>query len=91
MREDLSVFFADFAEDVSGVSGTFSGIFDAEYVAVGEVPVDSYAPRLTARVSDLTRCGVEVGTTLGISGADYTVRSVQPDGTGMATLVLEAE
>lgn len=91
MREDLSVFFADFAEDVSGVSGTFSGIFDAEYVAVGEVPVDSYGPRLLARVSDLSSCGVEVGTSLGIAGANYTVRSIQPDGLGMATLILEAE
>lgn len=90
MREDLSVFFADFAEDVSGVSGTFSGIFDADYAGVGDVPVDSTAYRLTARTADLTACSVTVDTVLAIQGDEYIVRSIQPDGHGMATLLLEA-
>lgn len=89
MNEDLSVFFADFAESVSGVSGTFSAIFDAEYIGVGEVPVDSTQFRLTARSADITANEVGVGSTLTISGADYVVRSVQPDGTGVTVLVLE--
>lgn len=91
MREDLSVFFADFAQDVSGVSGTFSGILDADYVGVGEVAVDSTAYRLTARTADVTAAGVTYGSTVTIEGADYTVRSMQPDGHGVTVMVLEAE
>lgn len=72
---------------VHGPRGTFVGVLETEYVGVGDV--DSAAPRLTADSANLMRCGVDAGVALRIADDTYIVRSVQPDGTGMTTLVLE--
>lgn len=74
----------------SSASGTFDGILEEDYVGVGDVPVESYGPRLIARSSDVRRCNVSNGTTLQIDGTPYIVRSVQDDRAGMCTLILEA-
>jgi hypothetical protein len=74
---------------VSAPRGTFTGLLETEFVQVGEIPVDSALPRLTARTSDVKSFGVGAGVALGIEGDTYIVRSVQNDGTGMTVLVLE--
>jgi hypothetical protein len=74
---------------VFAARGEFLGLLEMAHVGVGEVAVDSEAPMLSARSSDLARAGVTVGTTLTISGETYIVRSIRKDGLGMAELMLE--
>lgn len=76
--------------DIETDRGSFKGMLEAEFVQVGDIPVDSSAPRITARTSDAAALGISDGVTLRHNGANYVVRSVQNDGTGMTVLVLEA-
>lgn len=76
---------------VSTAVGTFDGLFEEDYVGVGDgAPVESYGPRLIARTADVRRCKVANGTALTIEATPYIVRSVQDDRTGMTVMVLEA-
>jgi hypothetical protein len=76
---------------VCGPRATFTAVLKRPHVAVGEgVPVDDFAPTLTARSCDVERAGAAVGATLRIDGEYHIVRSVRPDGTGMTELMLEA-
>ena len=82
---------ADFGVQVIPTSGgAFLGVFDDDHIAVGDVPVDSSAPSLMCMSSDVTAAGITAGAELQIDGAAYVVRSVQPDGTGVTMLRLEA-
>jgi hypothetical protein len=74
---------------VSAPRSTFTGLFEADFTQVGELPVDSSAPRLTARTSDVRAGAIAIGTALIIEGDTYIVRSVQDDRTGMTVLLLE--
>ena len=76
-------------ECITAPRGTFTATFDNDYLPVGEIPVESAQPKLTARTCDVERTGAGIGATLGIEGATYLVRSVQNDGTGMTVLILE--
>jgi hypothetical protein len=79
---------ADFGITVTRPNrSTFTAIFDNEYVAVGDVPVESAAPSLTCRSTDVAT--VAAGDELAIDGTDYVVRSIQPDGAGITVLRLE--
>lgn len=77
--------------EFSCVSGTFWALFDAEFVAVGDVDmaVDSTGPRVTVRSSDVARCKLQNGTPISTGSDAYVIRSTQPDGTGMHVLTLE--
>ena len=95
---ELEVFFS--ADDF-GVTATYTplggsasnvkGIFDNEFfeAAVGEVGVAIQQPRFVCRSSDISTA-VE-GDALIVNSVDYTIRVVQPDGTGVTTLVLEQD
>lgn len=81
--------------DEHGVTATWGaasvpGIFDNEFTAIDglglPVAVDSAMPRFTCRTADVD--GITGGDPVTINGTGYTVRSVQPDGTGMTVLVL---
>lgn len=75
---------------IAGPRGTFTGLLELEYIAVGDpVPVDTVMPRLHADTDELARCGVESGVSLRIGADLYIVRSVQPDGVHMTVLILE--
>ena len=65
-------------------------IFDAESEAIslGDLDVSSFAPRILVSVADLP-AGAGDGDTAVVDGVSYSVREVQPDGTGMAVLKLE--
>ncbi len=74
---------------VSAPAGQFEALFDVDHVGIGDVPVDSASPRLTASSSDLERCQVHQGTALVVAGNTYVAQSIQPDGLGMAYVILE--
>jgi hypothetical protein len=85
--EDLTPFFAldDFAELVTVAGVTFSAVFDAEH-SVG-LDVAGVRPMLTCPAADVA--GVSVGAAATVRGQAYTVREIQPDGTGVVALMLE--
>lgn len=95
--EDFGVFFntndfgvnATFTPRTGGASSTIKGIFDKEFVAVGdggEVEVASTDPVFQCKSSDITNAR---GGTLVISGVTYNIVVEKPDGTGVTMLVLE--
>ena len=90
---DLEQLFAnDFSIAATYNSGTVRGIFDNQYSSVdagGEVDFASSDPTVSCETSDVS-AAVE-GETITISGTNYTIREVMPDGTGMTELVLEEQ
>jgi hypothetical protein len=77
----------------SGKATQITGIFDRDYFAVdpgGRVPMTSSQPRFTCSSAALPS-GAGNGDTLKIGGSAYVVRVVEPDGTGITQLVLEAQ
>lgn len=74
---------------VEGPRCQFIGVLDLVPIGVGEVPVNTVAPMLTARTSDLARAGVTVGAQLTANEEQYIVRSLRKDGLGMTELDLE--
>jgi hypothetical protein len=61
---------------------------DHAEVSLGLAGVSSRNPRALAVAADMPT--VAVGQTLTIAGTVYTIRDVQPDGTGMVALELQA-
>lgn len=95
--EDLSVFFdtddfavsAAFTPRSGGAATNIKGIFDKEYVAVGdgaEVAVAATQPMFQTASAGLTAAR---GGTLVVDGVTYTIVEVKPDGTGTTILILE--
>lgn len=88
---------SDFAQAAtytpSGGSGSsISGIFDAADGLVdlgGRVGVTSDDPQFHCRTSDVASAAE--GDALVTGGVNYTIRDVIDDGTGMTTLMLEAD
>lgn len=74
---------------IEGPRCQFMGVLDLAHVGVGEIPVDTVAPMVTARTSDLARAGVTVGALLTAGEDQYIVRSLRKDGLGMTELDLE--
>jgi hypothetical protein len=97
IRDPLSIFLKDFAEDAPIVfawedqTKTLNGIFDDSFVdaETGETILDTTQPRLTVLGSDAVGIPREATTT--IRGKTYSVTQVQPDGTGMAIIQLTQE
>jgi flagellar capping protein FliD len=89
---DRQTFLNDFGVDVVTSSKTIKGIFDSPHEnlsAGGEVPFSIQESYVMVRTSDVTDVGQ--GSTLTISDTSYAVTDVQPDGTGMTQLMLEAQ
>ncbi len=98
-EEDFDVFFDP---DVFGEPFTYTpevgasvagiGVFDDAYTAAqgGEVMVASSTPQIqyeTAKINPAPRYGER----LTVKGQDYTIVGIQPDGTGVTTLMLEVD
>ena len=93
---DLAEFYST---DISGIAGTYTpaggsastvnGIFNNVYFEIpgGETSIEGKNATFNCRTSDIS--SVAHGDTLAVSGTTYTVRGIQPDGTGATTLVLE--
>ena len=102
INDPLDVFMADFAEneplvfewengDGDAESITATGIFDNSFVDanIGETALDSTAPRLTCKYSEVATVPREATVT--VRGKLYSVTQVQPDGTGFALVTLAHE
>jgi len=75
-----------------GVAATVNGIFDNEYFetdAGGEVAFALQQPMFHCRTADVSSAAE--GDAITISGTNYIVRNVRPDGTGMTMLMLEEQ
>lgn len=91
---DLAILKANGALDFDTDNGVLCGVFDAEGVRVGfgDANFSSDAPQITCRESDAVRLEVnQSGARISYKDKNFTVREVQPDGTGMMTLVLDAD
>lgn len=101
IRDPLSVFVKDFAEDDEIVfeweadgepqTKSLKGIFDDSFTdaQTGETILDTTQPRVTCIASDAAVVPREATTT--IRGKLYSVTQVQPDGTGCAVIQLTQE
>lgn len=88
--EDREAMLADFGIVVTLPSATtITGILDSGYLAVDveDTEVESSEQVLTCRTTDVS--ALTHGSQLTISGATYYVRGIQPDGTGITTLILD--
>lgn len=85
--EDLAPFLADFGVTAVVAGVAVSAIFDAPTINAFGLAADT-APSLTLATDDAT--GAVVGGSVSIAGTAYTVASIEPDGTGMTTLVLKS-
>lgn len=93
-EEDLSLFLSADEFGVVAAATTrfgevvqFQVIFDNGYGGALGDRLESAQPQAVARstdVADLTH-----GSACSINGTDYVVAGLQPDGTGMTTLILE--
>lgn len=99
--DDLAAFFdpADFGTAATyrrgaGEAVPFVGVFVAAHravVASGDWPgVSTVGPVMTAPLSALP-AGAQQGDAVTVGATVYRVRDVQPDGTGLARLILEKE
>lgn len=88
--EDLSAFF-----DVAGgfaVNATIgglpvAGIFDNGYQGALTGAIESSAPTFIAPTANVA--AVVQGTAITVNATAYSVTGVEPDGTGVTTLILE--
>tara|TARA_R110000823_G_scaffold314456_2_gene443676 strand:+ start:5707 stop:5997 length:291 start_codon:yes stop_codon:yes gene_type:complete len=90
--QERRTILSDFGVDVNLGTKTITGIFDSPHTSLsvgGEVPFSIQESYVVVQTVDVT--GVGQGSTLSISGANYVVTDVQPDGTGMTQLILEAQ
>jgi len=78
---------------VAGSSSSIIGIFDNEFFEAdpqGNVAYVSAQPRFLVQTSSLPATA-DFGDQIQISSTNFKVRIIQPDGTGMTTLVLEKQ
>ena len=78
---------------VAGGQSSVIGIFDNEFFEAdpqGNVAYASAQPRFMVQSSTLPS-GADYGDNIAINSINYKVRIIQPDGTGITTLVLEKQ
>jgi hypothetical protein len=86
---DRTAMLADYGSTVTKADArTVVAMFDNDFLAVDvdESEVESSEPTLLARTADVS--SLAHGDTLTISAVNYTVRGIQPDGTGMTQIML---
>lgn len=97
--EDLTIFFdnsngfsVDFVYTPTvGSPATIKGIFDnANYEAEGgEIKIQGTQPQIVCRSSDVPLPAYGEAVTIGSNS--YTIVGIHPDGTGITTLILDAQ
>jgi hypothetical protein len=86
---DFSATAGTFTPD-GGSASTVNGIFGNVFfeIPAGETSIEGKQASFICKTSDVSSAAH--GDTLVVSGTTYTVRGVQPDGTGVTTLILES-
>lgn len=88
--EDLDLFIDtdDFATTVTVDSGSVNAIFEEQWVEINtsRTPFSGMAPTLFGKHSDFTGHN---GDAVVIGSTTYTIRDIQPDGSGMCLVILE--
>lgn len=88
MQEHLAGFFTDFGLACTAGGHNFTAILDAPYAeALG---MSNSTPVLHARTTDVNTAALTYNSAVTVGGTAYTVREIQPDGTGMTAIALEA-
>lgn len=88
--EDFTVFFADFGVPATPtVGGAITVIFDRAHIEAMGGDISGTRPIALAVSADVSSYASRQ-TTLSIDGISYLVIDIQPDGTGLSLLVLEA-
>ena len=87
--EDFSEFFisSELADDAIIGAATVAGIFDNQFVEVNGI--EGVRPVFTCAASEVLNLGHE--KTIKINDITYKVAGVQPDGTGLSSLILEKQ
>ena len=91
LAEDLAAYFDTtswFAQSATLDGVTVAGIFDSPYLQAFD-GIASAAPSFT--LPSTSAASATSASVLVLAGTSYRVRSVQPDGTGISTLVLERQ
>jgi len=96
MAENLDIFFSgldslEVTFNLDGGPRVVRGYFDNAYFdsSVGELILDTTQPRFTCKLADAN--GIPRETTVQIGSVIYSVLTVQPEGTGLATIHLAHE
>jgi hypothetical protein len=78
---------------ITSARGSFVGVFGNEYAGIGDglANVESSAPMIHCRTSDVARLMIDKEERLTIDGAGYYVVGHQPDGTGETVLMVREE
>lgn len=88
-EQDLDEFFTDFGETAILADGTeITVIFDAGFKEAlpMDISIESTKPTATVKTDDIE--GMVHGNTMEIRGTIYMVVGIQPDGTGITTVIL---
>lgn len=90
--ENLAAFFNPALLGTAAIFGsaTVNGIFEAGFAAA-QVGLDAgvEGARYTFTCAQADVPGIAHGSVLTVNGTGYLVRSIQPDGTGVVTLILQ--
>jgi len=89
---ERTTLLSDFGVDIDIGTKVIKGIFDSPHnpLTVGaEMQFSVQETFILVQTSDVS--GVGYGSTLTIDSKSYVVTDVQPDGTGMSTLMLELQ
>ena len=93
LTNDLDVFLNsdEFAVDVTYLAGTIQGIFDAPFKSAveGEMGIESTLPQVLVKTSDVA--SAVHGQTMTINSVVYQISGIQPDGTGMTSILLSED
>lgn len=76
---------------VQAQNGSFEAIFDRAYLAAFADPgLEGTAPSLVSRDSDVSLLKLRKGEPVTIGSQSYRIARIEPDGTGISTLVLKS-
>lgn len=84
---DLDLFFTDFGVAATLDGAAVRGVFDRDYAQAFD-GISTTAPQFVLKTT--AAASATQASLLVVDGTTYRVRSVQPDGTGVTRLMLEA-
>jgi endonuclease YncB( thermonuclease family) len=87
MAADFRSMTKDFGMVATIGAASVRGIFDDAYQTTSNGFIESSAPQFQCATADVA--SVVQGQTITVNAKNYLVTTVQPDGTGVTTLILE--